>query len=409
MSKTIAIVGTLDTKGEELKYVKELIERRGYKTVVIDGGILGQPLFRPDISREQVAEAAGTNLKEVIALSGEGKAIAVMEKGAAKTVHELYSSGRLDGIIALGGTMGTWLGLGVMRTLPLYFPKLMVSTVAFTHFITAEMVAKGQMMAECVAGLWGLNVICKATLDTAVGALIGMVETAKKIIPEKPIVGITTLGSAAFSYVYQIKPRLEERGYEVAVFHTSGIGGLTLERLVEEGLITSVLDLCLFDLGAQIIDSMFSVGPNRLEAAARKGIPLIAAPGGTDFSGWPTPPEALPPQFRHRTFHVHNPNDTVFMLNKEEKAAIGKLLAEKLNQTTGPAAVVLPLRSVSAFDKPGGIFYDPEGRKALIESLKQYIKPKVKVVEIDAHINDPDFAKAVIDTFDEMMGLKGSK
>ena len=403
MAKAIAIVGTLDTKGEEIRYIKERIESRGYKAVVIDGGILGKPLFPPDISREQVAEAAGTSLNEVIALGDENKAITVMERGAAKIAQELCSAGKLHGMIALGGTMGTWLGLGVMRTLPLSVPKLMLSTVAFTHFVTAEMVGKGQMMAECVAGLWGLNVISKAALDTAVGAIAGMIETAREIISEKPIAGITTMGSATFSYVPQIKPRLEERGYEVAVFHTCGLGGLTLERLIEEGLIAAALDLCLFDLGCQVTGSTYSVGPNRLEAAAKKGIPLIAAPGGTDFVAWPVPPEAVPAQFRSRTLRGHNPNSTAVMLSKEEKAGIGRLLAQKLNQATGLVAVVLPLRGVSRHDEPGSIFYDPDGREALVESLKQHIAPKVEVVEIDANINDPAFSEAVIALFDKMM------
>jgi len=274
--------------------------------------------------------------------------------------------------------------------------------VAFTHFVTAEMVGKGQMMAECVAGLWGLNVISKAVLDTAVGAMAGMIETGAEIISEKPIVGITTMGSAAFSYVPQMKPRLEERGYEVAVFHISGLGGLTLERLIEEGLIAAALDLCLFDLGCQVTGSTYSVGPSRLEAAAKKGIPLIAAPGGTDFTAWPLPPEALPAQFRNRTIRGHNPNDTTVMLSKEEKADIGGLMAQKLNRATGPVAVVLPLRGVSWFDAPSGLFYDPEGREALAEVLKQHLAPKVEVVEVDANISDPAFSEAVIALFDKM-------
>jgi len=264
------------------------------------------------------------------------------------------------------------------------------------------MVGKGQTMAECVAGLWGLNVISKAVLDTAVGAMAGMIETGAEIISEKPIVGITTMGSAAFSYVPQIKPRLEERGYEVAAFHSSGLGGLTLERLIEEGLIAAALDLCLFDLGCQITGSLYSVGPNRLEAAAKKGIPLIAAPGGTDATAWPAPPEALPAQFRNRIMRGHNPNSTALMLSREEKAEIGQLLAQKLNRATGPVAVVLPLGGVSWFDVPGGMFYDPEGREALAEVLKQHLAPKVEVVELDANINDPAFSEAVIALFDKM-------
>jgi uncharacterized protein (UPF0261 family) len=230
-----------------------------------------------------------------------------------------------------------------------------------------------------------------------------MVETAAEITLEKPIVGITTMGSANFSYVPQIKPRLEERGYEVAVFHTSGLGGLTLERLIEEGLIAAALDLCLFDLGCQVTGSTFSVGPNRLEAAAKKGIPLIVAPGGTEAAAWALPPEALPAQFRNRPLRQHNPNGTAVMLSKEEKAKIGRLMAQKLNRATGAAAVVLPLRGVSRHDAPGGIFYDAEGREALAESLKQHIVPKVEVVEVDANINDPTFSDAVIALFDKMM------
>ncbi len=403
MAKTIAIVGTLDTKGEEIRHIKEGIESRGHKALVIDGGILGEPLFPPDINREQVAEAAGTSLNGVIALGDEDKGIAMMERGAAKIAQELYSSGKLHGVIALGGTMGTWLGLGVMRTLPLSVPKLMLSTVAFTPFVTAEMVGKGQMMAECVAGLWGLNVISKAVLDTAVGAITGMIETTREINLEKPIVGITTLGSVSFRYVSQIRPQLEARGYEVAVFHTCGLGGMTLERLIEEGLIAAALDLCLHDLGLQVTGSTFGVGPSRLEAAARKGIPLIVAPGNTDNVAWPMPPEEVPSQFKTRTMRRHNPNTTGMMLSKEEKAEIGKLMAHKLNRATGPVAVVLPLRSFSRLDEPGGLFYDPEGRKALVESLKQHISPKVEVVEIDAHINDPAFSETVMALFDKMM------
>ncbi len=404
MKKTVAILGTLDTKGEEIRYIKERIEERGYQALVIDGGILGHPLFPPDISREQVAEAAGASLKEVIALGDENSGIAVMEKGAAKIIQELYSSGKFHGVIALGGTMGTWLGLGAMRTLPLSMPKLMLSTVAFTPFVTAGMVGKGQVMAECVAGLWGLNVISKAVLDNAVGAITGMIETAREITSEKPIIGITTMGSACFNHVPQLKPQLEARGYEVAVFHTSGLGGMTLERLIEEGLIAASLDLCLFDLVCQVTGSPYSVGhSSRLEAAVKKGIPLIAAPGGTDSFGWPVPAEEVPAQLRSRTVRGHNPNTTSVMPSKEEKAEVGKLMAQKLNQATGPVAVVIPLRGVSRLDEPGGLLYDPEGREALANSFKQHIEPKVEVVEVDASITDPAFSETVMALFDKMM------
>ena len=223
MAKTIAVIGTLDTRGEEIKYVRELIERKGHKATVIDVGSLREPPFRPDISHDEVAKAAETTMKEVIALD-EAKAVQVMAKGASIIAKQEYAAGRLDGVIALGATMGAWLGLEVMRGLPLEVPKLMVTTEAFTGYITLDMVSGGQAVTDYVAGLWGLNTISRVMLERAVGSITGMAEASRQIVPEKPLVGITSMGTAAFNYLAPIRPLLTERGYEIAVFDANGAG-----------------------------------------------------------------------------------------------------------------------------------------------------------------------------------------
>lgn len=402
MAKTIVIIGTLDTKGEEFRYVKELIQRKGHKTIVIDVGILEEPPFQPDIGHEEVAEAAGTKLKQIIALGNEGEAMVVMTEGACRIAQQLHAEGRVDGIIALGGSMGTWLALAVMRSLPLGVPKLMVSTEAFSGFINPDMVGSGQMLTDCVAGLWGLNTISRVMLENAVWAITGMVENCREIVPQKPLIGITTLGSSAHKYASQIKPLLERRGYEMAVFHI-GAGGRNLEPLIEEGLIAGVLDLCLMELTGYLCGTLWNGGPNRLEAAGRKGIPQVVAPGAIDFVCWAGTPETLPPRFRNRPMHVHNPNDTVVMATTKEKARLGKLVAQKLNRATGPTAVLIPTQGFAESDRPGGAFYDPEGRRAFITALKRHIEPRVRVVELDAHINDPAFAQEAVILLDDMM------
>ncbi len=402
MAKTIVIVGTLDTKGEEIKYVKELIEGRGHRTIVIDVGVLEEPPFQPDIAHEKVAKAAGTTLKEIIALGNEGKAIEMMTEGATKIAKQLHSEGKLDGIIALGGSMGTWLALLVMRNLPLDVPKLMVSTEAYSGFIVPDMVGSGQMLTDCVAGLWGLNTISRVMLENAVSAITGMVENPRKIVPQKPLIGITALGSSALKYTSYIGPLLESRGYEMAVFHI-GAGGRNLEPLIEEGLIAGVLDLCLIELTNYLAGLLWSAGPNRLEAAGRKGIPQVVAPGGIGLASWAGPPETLPARLRNRATHSHNPNCTAVLTNSREKAKLGKFVAQKLNRAIGPTSAVIPTRGFDEFDRPGSAFHDPEGRRAFISALKRHIEPRVKVVELDMHINDPEFSEQAVAILDDMM------
>ena len=410
MAKTVVITATLDTKGEETRYIKELIEKRGHKTIVIDTSTLGKAPFPPHISCDEVAEAAGTSMSEIIALGSEGKANEVMTEGVSKIVQQLHSSNMLDGIIAIGGSMGTSLGLSVMKALPLGVPKLMVSTVAFTPMITPEVVSKDLTMMQLTVDIWGLDRITEPILKKAAGAIIGMVEAYEdKTAPSKPLIGITTLGTAGLKYVWHIRPLLEQRGYDMAVFHAVGIGGLTFEQFIDQGLIAGALDLCAHELTNYVCGGLCHAGAGRLEAAGRKGIPQVVAPGVAGLINWSGAMETLPPRFRKREKFQHNLLTGGVKASKREMAAVGKVMAEKLNQARGPTAAVIPSRGFDDYDRPGSPFHNPQGRKAFIQALKENLKPEVRFVELDVHINDPEFVTEVIAIFDELMQRQAEK
>lgn len=403
MPKKIAIVGTLDTKGEQIKYLKVQIEGRGNQAIVIDAGVLGKVLFEPDINRQQVAEASGLSLEEISAFDDESKAIGKMAAGASEIVRRLWSTGNLDGLLGLGGTMGTSLALTVMRAVPFHLPKLVVSTCAFAPFITPETVSGNLMMIEWPSGLWGLNSMSKVTLDIAVGAISGAAETYdRSAVTGKRTIGITTLGPSVCTYLNLLQRDLEKRGFEVAAFHTQGIGGRMFEQAIGEGLIEVALDLGACELVNQVAGGAYIAGEERFETAGKKGIPQIVAPGCIDILGWPTG-KSLPRKLKERPKHEHNSLVTAIKSSKEEKGRTGKLMAEKLNRATGPAAVLIPLQGFSEWDRPGGFSYDPQGREAFRKSLKKNIKSEIKVVELDAHINDAVFSGEVLALFDEMV------
>ncbi len=402
MTKNIVVVGTLDTKGEEVEYLKGLIEKRGHKAIVIDTGILRAAPFPAEVTREQVAEAAGTDLKEIIALGDESEAIAAMARGASKIVQELHSSGGLDGIVALGGSMGTSLGIAVMKALPLLMPKLMVSTVAFLPILSPQVVGKDLTVMPTVADIWGLNRITNRVLENAAGAIAGMVENYEaKGIPEKALVGVTTVGSSACKYVPWVKPLLEARGYEVAVFHTNGIGGATFEEYVEQGLLAGALDFSFFELTNYLYGT--NLGVDRLEAIGKRAIPHVVAPGAANWFSWYGPPETIPPRFKERTLSWHNPLTVGMTMTSDEMVSVAEVMARKLNKALGPTVLLIPTQGFSEYDKPGGRFYDPEGRSAFIEALKSHIEPSIKVIELDLHINAPEFSQEAVAIFDSLM------
>jgi uncharacterized protein (UPF0261 family) len=397
--KKIAIVGTLDTKFEEMGFIRDFVQKKGHDPVIIDAGIMGSVPFAPHISRDKVAEAAGMSLPEIQALGDEGKAIATMAEGASRIARDLYEEGRIDAIISVGGSMGTSLGLAIMKELPIGLPKLMVSTIAFTPLVTGDGVAKDQVMMQAPVDLWGLNVINTNTLQAAAAAIVGMAEAATKIVPVRPMVGVTTRG--IMKYLNWIKPALEARGYEVVVTHCIGkVGGGTFETLVRQGLFSAVLDLCTGEVLEELNGGSLRAGPARLEGAGDMGIPQIVAPGCMEYWHWPGSVETIP---SWRASHFHNPLVLCVKATKEEMIKGAEVMAEKLNRAKGPVTVLYPRKGFDDFDKEvGGVFYDPEGHGTFLRVLRKNLKPSVKIVELDMHINDQAFAEKAIAVFDEL-------
>lgn len=389
-SKSILIVATLDTKGDEVNYLKSLIEEGGHKVLVMDTGILNAPPFQPDISREEVARSVGISTEELIRRKDKGKAIQAMAEGSKKLVQQLYKEGKIEGIIGLGGAQGTEIGTAAMRILPIGFPKLMVSTIAsgLAQFGT-YVGTKDLMMMHSVVDILGLNAFSRGILSNAAGAMVGMVERGIKIEkPEKKQIGMTIYGTTTPGCMVA-KAYLESKGFEVVAFHPNGTGGRAMEEMVEEGILNGVLDMTTHELTDEFVGGLHRAGPNRLEAAGRRGIPQVVVPGSIDFivTG---PASSLSKEYRNRKYIAHNPSITLVRTSSEEMKTIGRIMASKLNEAKGPTVVMIPLRGFSYPNRIGEALYDEEGNQTFITILKEHLKG-IKVVEIDAHINDPEF------------------
>jgi uncharacterized protein (UPF0261 family) len=398
--KKIAILGTLDTKFEEMGFIRDFVQKKGHDPVIIDAGIMGTVPFSPHVSRDEVAKAAGMGLSEIQSLGDEGRAIALMAEGAGRIARRLYEESRMDALISVGGSMGTSLGLAIMKGLPIGLPKLMVSTIAFTPLVTGDGVAKDQVMMQAPVDLWGLNVINRNTLQAAAAAIVGMAETATKIVPVKPMVGVTTRG--IMRYLNWIKPALEARGYEVVVTHCIGkVGGGTFETLVRQGLFSAVMDLCTGEVLEELNGGSLRAGPGRLEGAGDMGVPQIIAPGCMEYWHWPGSVETIP---SWRASHFHNPLVLCVKATIDEMTKGAEVMAEKLNQANGPVTLLYPWKGFDDFDKEaGGVFYDPEGHAAFLRVLREKVRPAIQIVELDMHINDQAFAERVVAVFDKMM------
>ncbi|RYY82459.1 MAG: UPF0261 family protein, partial [Comamonadaceae bacterium] len=330
----ILLVGTVDTKADELLYMKACIEAGGGRTVVMDVSVLGAPAFPPEVTKEQVAQGAGTTIAAIAALGDENAAMTKMAEGAVRIALDLHAQGRVQGVLALGGTMGTDLALDVTAALPLGFPKFVVSTVAFSHLIPPERLAPDLMMILWAGGLYGLNGICRSILGQAAGAILGACRTVEQPSTERPVVAITSLGKSCLSYMVALKPELEQRGYEVAVFHCTGMGGRAVESLAAQGRFVAVLDLCMQEVGNETHGSIVTSGADRLEAAGRRGIPQIVAPGGLDMidmQSW----RPMPAAYADRPYHAHNRLIASVLMNPDERRAAARAVTGKLAKATG--------------------------------------------------------------------------
>jgi uncharacterized protein (UPF0261 family) len=401
-AKAILIIATLDTKGPETQYLKDFIERRRHKVLVMDTGILGPAPFQPDLSRGEVLQAAGAQIEEIIRNKEKGKAIQAMAEGSKRMVQQLYREGKIGGVIGLGGAQGTEIGTSAMRALPVGFPKLMVSTVASGYAQFGTYVGtKDLMMMHSVVDILGLNAFSRCILSNAANAMMGMVEREAKIEKsEKRQIGMTIYGTTTPGCMVA-KAYLESKGFEVVAFHPNGTGGKAMEEMIEEGILNAVLDMTTHELTDELVGGLHRAGPNRLEAAGRKGIPQVVVPGSIDFivTG---PEESLPQEYRNRKYILHNPSITLVKANPQEMKTIGKIMASKLDKAKGPTIVMIPLRGFSYPNRKGEALYDEEGNQAFVQSLKENLR-NIKVIEIDAHINDPEFAREAAQTMEDLL------
>jgi uncharacterized protein (UPF0261 family) len=389
MAKVIALLGALDTKGAEYGFVKQCIEARGHKTLLIDVGVLEPPAVRPDIPREEVAKAAGAHLSALAGKKDRGEAVAAMGRGAAALLPRLYAEGKLDGVMALGGSGGTSVACAAMRALPLGVPKVMVSTVAGSD-VSGYVGVKDIVMIPSIVDVAGINRVSREVFARAAGAICGMVETPVPKGKDKPLLAASMFGNTT-PCVSAAKAILESAGYEVLVFHCTGAGGRTMESLIEAGLVAGVLDVTTTEWADEVVGGVFTAGPTRLEAAARKGVPAIVAPGCLDMVNFGAP-ETVPAQFRGRTFYRHNPNVTLMRTTAGECRRIGEIIAGKLNLSTGPVTVLLPLKGVSMIDLEGQPFHLPEANQALFEALRKNLRKDIPVIEMNCDVNAPAFA-----------------
>ena len=394
---TIALLGTMDTKGDEHGYVAEHIRRRGHRTLVIDVGIIGEPTLAPDVTRQDVAALASLDLAAIVARNDRGEAVAAMSQAAPIVLSKLYAEGKIDGVISLGGGGGTAIATAGMRALPLGFPKMMVSTLASGN--TAQYLGvKDIVMMPSIVDVAGLNRISRQILTRAAGAICGMVEATSSLesgaaaMDDRPIVVASMFGNTT-ACVQCAKVILEQAGFEVLVFHATGIGGRTMESLIESGLVAGVLDVTTTEWADELVGGVLGAGPTRLEAAARQGVPAVVAPGCLDMVNFHGP-ETVPAKFRGRTFYQHNPQVTLMRTTAEECSQLGRIIAEKLNASRGPVTVFIPRKAISVISAPGQPFHDPVADAALFDAIKAGLRKDIPIVEMGTTINDEAFAKA---------------
>jgi uncharacterized protein (UPF0261 family) len=400
---TVVLLGTLDTKGLEYGFLRDRIREAGCDVLLIDAGILGEPSVAPDISRREVAEAAGVPLADLVSVHDRGASIAAMARGAARIVAQLHDERRLHGILGLGGSGGSALVTQAMQALPIGVPKLMVSTVASGDtrpYIGSVDIA----MMYSVVDIAGINRISARILRNAAAGIAAMANSYATPVPDtdqRPLVGATMFGVTTPA-VTHARAWLEAKGYEVLVFHATGAGGRSLEALAASGYLAGVLDLTTTELADELVGGVLSAGPDRLEQAGVQGIPQVVSFGALDMVNF-GPIESVPERFRHRNLYVHNPAVTLMRTTAEECAELGRQIGEKLNAASSPVAVFIPRRGVSAISAEGEAFHDPEADAALFDAFLAAAGPQIEVHDLECDINDVAFAEAMAVRLDAMI------
>ncbi len=401
MSKTVVLVGSLDTKGAEFKFVRDLIHAQGLETLVVDFGVMSDAAFEPDISNDEVALAGGSSIVELRQTQDKTLAMRTMTAGLSSIVADLYAQSRLGGILGMGGGGGTSIATAAMRMLPTGVPKVMVSTVA-SGDVAQYVDIRDITMMPSVVDVAGLNTISRQIYTNAAGAIAGMVSQEKAGTgEEKPLITASMFGNTT-ECVTRARQQLEEQGYEVLVFHATGTGGRTMEALIADGFITANLDITTTELADEVCGGVLSAGPDRMLASARAGIPTVLVPGCVDMANfWAR--NTVPDKYQDRNLYEWNPNITLLRTNVEENTQMGKMIAHAANQSTGPVSILIPMKGVSQLDSPGGAFWDPEANDACFQAIKDNLKAGIPLIEVDLNVNDLEFADKAVELLMEMI------
>ncbi|MCA3449506.1 MAG: Tm-1-like ATP-binding domain-containing protein [Rhodobacter sp.] len=397
--RTILVAGTWDTKNDELGYMADVIRTQGGRVVTMDVSVLGDPAQPTDISKHQVAEAAGSSIAEAIAAEDENAAMQIMALGSARLAARLHFEGAIHGVVVLGGTMGTDLALDLCSALPPGVPKYVVSTVSFSPMIPPERLPADIQMILWAGGLYGLNSICRASLSQAAGAVLGAARAVEPPRRDRPLIGMTSFGKTVLRYMVDLKPALEARGFEVAVFHATGMGGRAFESLAAEGAFAGVLDFALQEVGNHLFGSAISAGPDRLSAAGARGLPQIVSIGCydlVDLVGW----NPLPERFAASPSHAHNRLLSSVVLDGPQRRMVARAVMEKLAAATGETVFLLPLEGGNEWDRAGGPLHDAEGLAAFIDEVRKTCPGNVRLIEVPGHINDAAFTEAALAVVD---------
>lgn len=401
--KTILVVGTYDTKDDELTYLADVIRGQGGAVKTMDVSVLGDPSMPCDYSKHDVAEAGGASIQAAIDSGDENTAMQIMAEGSAILALKLYREGVFDGLIVLGGTMGTDLALDLCQALPIGVPKYVVSTVSFSPLIPPERLPADIQMILWAGGLYGLNSICKASLSQAAGAVLGAARAVEKPDFSKPLIGMTSFGKTVLRYMVSLKPALEARGFEVAVFHATGMGGRAFESLAAEGAFAAVLDFAPQELGNHIMGSSISAGPDRMTNAGKSATPQMVSIGCydlVDFVGW----QEMPGKLCGQEVHAHNRLLSSVMMTADQRREMARAICAQLGEAKGPTVLILPTQGGNEWDRPDGPLHDADGLAAFIAEIRRHCPQNVTLIELDSHINDPAFSETVLAQFDLWQG-----
>jgi uncharacterized protein (UPF0261 family) len=393
MSKKVVVLGTLDTKGNEFKFLKDIIEAQGVKTIVVDAGIF-EPTFKPDVSNLEVCKAQGADLAKLREVNDRGTNVLTMMQGAAKIVNALYEKGEVGGIISLGGSGGSSIAAHVMQQLPVGVPKILVSTMGAGD-VSPYVGVKDIMMMYSIVDVAGLNNILRDILTNAALAIAGIVKNKTEIEKStKPLIAATMFGVTT-PCVTTAREYLESQGYEVVVFHATGSGGKSMEGLISSGYFTGVLDITTTEWCDELVGGVLNAGPHRLDAAALGGVPQVVSVGALDMVNF-GPVDTVPAKFEGRNFYIHNSTVTLMRTTVEENAKLGEIIAKKVSQSVGNATFFIPLKGVSMIDAVGMPFLGVEEDKALFNAIRKNLDTKkVELIELDLHINDKEYALAM--------------